>query len=444
MPLGTLHLDAQSESPESLMDEHQPRTTLKEEKLMSSSSSLRILHVSTWQVPCGIATYCGNLVKALNGAGVHSEVFTLQPHAWTTYLPIDIKELQGEFTKRIADFDLIHFQHEHGLYGASIGMNYAAKQFGQLLTICRNMKKPVITTFHTEVSPGSKRTPKWMQGFKDFLRHWKWRSRVAHHFGSQPGKARAIVHSSITRYAFAKAGLPIDSIHVLPHACLPKRELTLSRADAKKRLGLPVDCTLLTLFGFVGSYKGHDLAVSALKRLPRSYRLAVCGGSHPESKDGYMGHLMNHVKKAGLSDRVTVTGWIANETADLYYAATDICLAPYRPYSNLSASGAITWALSSGRPTIASKIDAFQAVQREQECMMMTTPEATVELAWAIEKLAKDPQMQERLVAGALRYVDKYSWPKNATQTIELYDKLLGRTTSMPRLAEGTAQARAA
>lgn len=397
-----------------------------------SSNRLRVLHLSTWQVPCGIATYCANLVKALNPLGVENDVFPIHPHHWATYLPVDVKELHESFTRRIADFDLVHFQHEHGLFGASLGMDYAAKQFGHLMKIARGMGKSVVTTFHTEVSPGSKRTPKLLQGIKDWARYWKWQRHVAHHFGPRPGQARAIVHSTQTRFAFAKAGLPIDSLHMLPHACLPKRELALSRADAKKRLGMPVDSTLLTLFGFVGSYKGHDLAVSALKRLPRNYRLAICGGAHPESRDGFMGSLMSHIKKAGVQDRVVVTGWIPTEVAEVYYAATDICLAPYRQFSNLSASGAITWALSSGRPTIASKIDAFQAVQREEECMLMTTPESTLELVWAIEKLSKDAPMQERLVAGALRYVDKYSWPKNARQTLDIYESLTGKKVSQP------------
>ena len=37
------------------------------------------------------------------------------------------------------------------------------------------------------------------------------------------------------------------------------------------------------MFGFVGAYKGHDIAVKAIKLLPKKYVLAVIGGRHPNS-----------------------------------------------------------------------------------------------------------------------------------------------------------------
>ena len=118
------------------------------------------------------------------------------------------------------------------------------------------------------------------------------------------------------------------------------------------------------------------------------------------------------------------------DVADLYYAATDICLAPYRAYANLSASGAITWALSSGKPTIASKIDAFQAIRREADCLMMVTPEVVRELAWAVEKLDGDKALQEKLVRNALEYSEQHSWAKTAQAHIDIYEQMLGRTAS--------------
>ncbi|MGC4006332.1 MAG: glycosyltransferase [Pirellulales bacterium] len=122
-----------------------------------------------------------------------------------------------------------------------------------------------------------------------------------------------------------------------------------------------------------------------------------------------------------------ITGYVEEEVANRFYAATDICLAPYSRKTNLSASGAITWALSSGKPTIASKIDAFQAIARDGDCMMMVTPEQPQELAWACECLDADEAMRKRLVANAGDYCRKYSWSDTAEQTIELYQRLLSR-----------------
>ena len=55
------------------------------------------------------------------------------------------------------------------------------------------------------------------------------------------------------------------------------------RHAAKARLGLAPDTVLLSIFGFVGSYKGHEVAVRALRMLPPKFVLAVIGGRHPDA-----------------------------------------------------------------------------------------------------------------------------------------------------------------
>jgi hypothetical protein len=34
---------------------------------------MNVLPVSTWDVPCGIATYCANLIRGLDGLGIRSD-----------------------------------------------------------------------------------------------------------------------------------------------------------------------------------------------------------------------------------------------------------------------------------------------------------------------------------------------------------------------------------
>jgi len=182
------------------------------------------------------------------------------------------------------------------------------------------------------------------------------------------------------------------------------------------------------MFGFLGSYKGHDVAVRALARLPERFHLAICGGTHPESDDDTLARVVRLARKLGLEQRVTVTGWLAEAEAELYYAATDICLAPYVDVA-LSASGAITWALASGKPTIASRIPAFQGISREQPCLLLTAPGAVDELVWAAEKLAADPDLGAMLVAAARRYTAVHSWDSTAAATADVYSALIAGET---------------
>jgi glycosyltransferase involved in cell wall biosynthesis len=387
---------------------------------------MRVLHVSTWDAPCGIATYSGNLVRSLDRVGIHSDVYPLAPHRWKTFTAGDVAELQADIAKQALRYDVVHFQHEHGLFGHAVSYKAAARNFGAILRLVGDAGRPVVTTFHTEPlgSRPAGRRPSLHGAVRTWARRIVWRKHVSRGFASRPDATVAIAHSPATRRSLIRQGLPAAAVHIVPHGCLPQRELRLDALSAKERLGLPAGTVLLTMFGFLGAYKGHDVAVRALARMPERFHLAICGGAHPESQNNDLATLIRLVRKLGLEQRVTITGWLAEEAAELHYAATDICLAPYVDAS-LSASGAITWALASGKPTIASRIPAFQDICREHPCLLLTSPGMVDEIVWAADKLAGDPDISRQLVAAASRYTEGHSWDVTAAATRYLYESLL-------------------
>lgn len=415
---------------------------------------MRVLHLSTWNRPCGIATYCGNLVKSLDALGIRNDVYPLEPHMWRTYVPADVAELQADIAEQSRRYDLVHIQHEHGFFGHAISYKAAARNYGNVLKLLRAAGTPVVTTFHTEplgaveskLSPSAqKRAALSPQNLiRNASRRYTWKSHVSRRFGPGPREAKAIVHTATTRRSLIKQGMPAAAVHVVEHGCLPQREPWQNPAAAKEQLGLSADTVLLTMFGFIGKYKGHDVAVRALAKLPERFHLAICGGAHPESEDHFLDEVIKLVRNLGLEHRVTITGWLSVDAADVYYAATDICLAPYVDV-NLSASGAITWALASGKPTIGSRVPAFQNICREQPCMLLTTPKREDEIVWAAEKLASDPVHCRELVQAAGRYIDAYSWEETARVTEHLYGCMIsGEAIEAGSIGRGRLVARTA
>jgi glycosyltransferase involved in cell wall biosynthesis len=198
----------------------------------------------------------------------------------------------------------------------------------------------------------------------------------------------------------------------------------ISSADAKRSLGYPANSVVLSIFGFIGNYKGHDLAIESLASLPENYHLAIVGGMHPESKDAFLDKLLSTMPES-IAHRVYITGWVDRETADRYFAATDVCLAPYRGDTMLSGSGAITWGLSSGRPVVASKIEAFQNLDRVGNCLFLVTPEKTAELTSAIQKVVSDPTLRDRLVTNATRFCEMNSWSNSVGKIARVYETTL-------------------
>jgi len=399
---------------------------------------MRILHVSTWDIPCGIATYCANLVRSLDQLGLRNDVYPLAPHLWRSLLARDVAELLADIAAQARDYDLVHVQHEHGLFGHSVSYKAAARNYGALLRSVRETGRPVVTTFHTEplgsVPCGDRLSLRDMvpTAVRSWGRRIAWRRHVSRLFRSRGAATVAIAHTAITRRSLVRRGIPSAAVHVIPHGCLPQRDLRIDALSARARLGLPHGGVLLTMFGFVGGSKGHDVAVRALARLPERFHLAICGGAHPESHDRAFAGVIRLVKKLGLEDRVTITGWLPEPVAATYAAATDVCLAPHLDASQ-SASGAITWALASGRPIVASKISAFQGICREEPCMLLTTPGMVDEIAWAVEKVATDPTHAALLVAAARRYTARHSWAETARRTQDVYSALLaGHAAAAP------------
>jgi glycosyltransferase involved in cell wall biosynthesis len=408
---------------------------------------MRVLHLSTWNRPCGIATYCGNLVRSLDGLGIRNDVYPLEPHRWRTYTAADVAELEDDIVEQSRRYDIVHIQHEHGFFGHAVSYKVAARNYGSMLKKLRDAGTPVVTTFHTEPL-GAGENARWTLSPQKLLRNVNrrlaWKHHVSGNFGVGPLEAKAIVHTATTRRALIKQGMPAGAVHVVEHGCLPQRQAWQNAAAAKEQIGLPAGSVMLTMFGFIGRYKGHDVAVRALSKLPERFHLAICGGAHPEADDDFLDKLLKLVRHLGIEDRVTITGWLSVDAADVYYAATDICLAPYVD-PNLSASGAITWALASGKPTIGSKVPAFQNICREQPCMLLTTPKMEDEIVWAAEKLANDPIHSAELVAAAGRYIDSYSWEETARVTEYLYATMIsGKSLTAAGIGRGRLIARTA
>jgi glycosyltransferase involved in cell wall biosynthesis len=218
-------------------------------------------------------------------------------------------------------------------------------------------------------------------------------------------------------------------VEVLQHPCLAPRKASLDVKSAKEAIGLPKDSKLVSIFGFLGNYKGHDIAMDAMKLLPENYHLALVGGMHPESKDIFLDSLITRMPSE-LRNRIHITGWVDKATADRYFAATDAFLAPYRAETELAGSGAITWALSSGKPVVASKVDAFLNVNRIAECMLMITSGCIGELSWAIQKITSDAQLGQLLVQRATEFCIAHSWEASVAPILELYESLGVKTNT--------------
>ncbi len=409
---------------------------------------MKVLHLSTWRQRCGIADFAESIVTHLTRQGVESEVFPLSTPALKYAMTPELRSDYDRAVRMAADFDLVHIQHEFGFFAGAGGLFEAIENFGYLLSGLHRAQRPTVVTLHGEPSfaglvPATPTAGAGVAGALQSLIHKirtrrivrklerLWQQKVAAYFDGSLGSFRALVHTPRTRLAVIRSGLAAQCVSVMPmgHSLRDPAFLAADRPAAKARLGLAPDTILLTIFGFVTAYKGHLLAVQALKKLPPQYHLAIVGGPNlANSADTTLNSILE-TWEGEDPQRLTITGFVPHETIDLYHAATDICLAPFLP-GNIAGSASATWAFTSGKPTIASNIPAFAEIQQAVDCLLLCTPNAVHELAWHIQQLAGNPALQAKLSKNALQFAAQHSWERVIEGLIGTYREMAGGARS--------------
>lgn len=168
--------------------------------------------------------------------------------------------------------------------------------------------------------------------------------------------------------------------------------------------GIPNDNVIIGVFGFVGEYKGVDIALQALPLLPDNYHLVIFGGVHPNSIqpgvkiDSYVEKIMSLITpkqtllrellegkggvelnvsagdfaklqdvdvdvRVDLANRVHFAGSLSDADFASAIAISDIALLPYREVGQAS-SGPMSIANELGANIIAARTKAFMQFEK--------------------------------------------------------------------------------
>jgi glycosyltransferase involved in cell wall biosynthesis len=149
--------------------------------------------------------------------------------------------------------------------------------------------------------------------------------------------------------------LPKAQVHFCSHPVYGRfGEQSLSKAEARKQLGLPTDVPIFLFFGIVRPYKGLKHLIKALGRSDESIQLIVAG-EFWENATFYE----KQIDSLGLAKRVTLLDkYIPNEEAHFIFSAADALIAPY---VGGTQSGVVGLAHGYGLPVVMTDIIADDA-----------------------------------------------------------------------------------
>jgi glycosyltransferase involved in cell wall biosynthesis len=225
-----------------------------------------------------------------------------------------------------------------------------------------------------------------------------------------------IVHTEAARNTLIRYGIQANGISRIAHGVLDSGSLRNVAPPANNNEEKPV--TLL-LFGHLKHYKGADLLIEAVGKMPTETRaktrIHIAGKPQIETEP-----LFELAKKWNVENNITWDlRFIGEEEIDGMFAASDITVMPYR---EIDASGVLMVALSIGRPIVATRIGLFAELLEDGKHGFLTPMEDTDALAAAIAKLVENKSL--RLEMGENVRVLGNSvpgWDEIARTTSELY-----------------------
>jgi glycosyltransferase involved in cell wall biosynthesis len=203
---------------------------------------------------------------------------------------------------------------------------------------------------------------------------------------------------------------------------------SLSRSEARQRLGIEDGKKTILFFGRITRYKGLEYLVTAFQQLLTrndDYRLIVAG--RPENDyQRYWNAIQGRIQEDAGKGRVLLRAvHIPDDETELYFKAADVLVLPY---TRVYQSGILFLGYSFGLPILAADVGSLKDEILEGKTGFVFRPEDSVDLATTIERyFASDlfADLENRRPQIRAYAMERHSWDVVGQITMGRYAELL-------------------
>lgn len=367
----------------------------------------------------GIRTYADTLGTELlkTSAARDIELVQLARH------PIDSKAEVAASVTALCELrpDLIHVQHEFGLFGSKLPPFYRFPEWVQ--EVRRKLPNcKVVATAHTVLSNQSE-YPWRGRGIQIPVR-WLL-NRIALTTlrrlwtrGTWGGLDGVIVHSELQKLIVEASGC--RSVKVIPHY-VP--QIQAMKKEMDRKLDTPKSrVPAILVFGYFSPEKGQDIVIRAFAQLKSSAQLILAGGVRREADRKYFKSCLQLLRELGVCEKVQVTGFVPADQISEYYQQATLVVAPFR---ETSGSGSLVQALARGASTLASDLPLNRELnERVPGCLALFASEDFMDCAEQMKRLLADPAARERLAQKAIQYGKLCAIERVSAEHLSYYKEL--------------------
>ena len=177
---------------------------------------------------------------------------------------------------------------------------------------------------------------------------------------------------------------------LIPHG-VESSSGSISKADARRKFGLPLEGTLMLTAGRLAYQKNHLALIEPLRRLPY-LSLAIAGAGPLE------GEVRQAAARAGVSSRLFLLGEVAREEMSTFLSSGDVFVFPslYETFGLAVVEAAIA-----GLPIVCSDLDVLREVLSDDDGRSTATfvdfsapADVTIAISNAVSSSAENSQLR--------------------------------------------------
>ena len=362
--------------------------------LVKSRVKPKLAWISTWNTPCGIASYSMRLVDQIS---LPLTVYANRRN-WEEERIAAAQEPDGPNVVRCwhagSGEDLSELQArllQDGVEVAFIQFNYGFFEFSALANTIDTMKNAgvsVVLMMHATVDPET--MPE------------RALSRIAQQLKRCD---RLLVHGPGDLNRLKDLGL-IDNVALVPHGIIEwpgadMRCVNAPRPLLKKKEAKDSKPILLMSFGFFLPHKGLSELVDTMAMLRAAgyhVRLKMLNAEYPAAvSQTAIAETREKIERLGLTDVIDVdTGYRSDEQCLTELAKADLILFPYQTTGE-SSSAAVRHALASGAPVAVTPLEIFEDVNAAVNRLTGCAPD---EMAASVVALLNNQGLEEVIKVG--------------------------------------------
>ena len=366
---------------------------------------------------CGIATFTHDMHASLAGRFPDAECFVVpvndrpEGYDYPPEVRFEIDEPDLESYRRAADFlnfantDVVCLQHEYGIYGGTAG--------GHVLGLVRDLRMPVVTTFHTVL-----REPNDDQ------------KRVLIELAEL--SARVVVMTDRARTFLRDIyGVPEAKIDLIAHG-IPDTPF-VDPNPYKEQFGVEGRLVALT-FGLLSPNKGVEHVLRAMPEVLAefpNFAYIVLGATHPalvrEQGERYRLSLERLARTLGIGKHVIFYNrFVELKELTEFIRAADVYVTPYLNPAQIT-SGTLAYAFGCGKAVVSTPYWHAEELLADGRGVLVPFADAKA-LAVQIRGLLADEPRRSAMCIQAYRLGREMIWEQSARHYMETFQQTrLGR-----------------